>query len=40
MAIGSGVLWFTGAADVPSHRTAVVPVVAPGQLTVSVANQF
>lgn len=40
MAIGAGVLWFTGAAETPSHRVAVAPSLAPGEAGVVVFGRF
>jgi hypothetical protein len=40
MAIGAGVLWFTGASEAPTHHVAVAPTLAPGEAGVVVFGWF
>jgi hypothetical protein len=40
MAIGTGVLWFTGAAEAPGHHVAVAPTVAPGEAGIVAVGWF
>ena len=40
LAIGAGVLWFTGAAESPAHHVAVAPTLAPGEPGVVVFGWF
>lgn len=40
MAIGAGVLWFTGAAEAPGRHVAVAPTLAPGESGVVVFGWF
>lgn len=40
LAIGAGVLWFTGAAESPPHRLAVAPTLTPGEPGVVVFGWF
>jgi hypothetical protein len=40
LAIGAGVLWFTGASEAPTHHVAVAPSFAPGEAGVVVFGRF
>jgi hypothetical protein len=40
MAIGAGVLWFTGGSEAPAHHVAVAPILAPGEPGVVVFGRF
>jgi hypothetical protein len=40
LAIGAGVLWFTGASEMPAHHVAVAPALAPGEAGVVALGWF
>jgi len=40
MAIGAGVLWFTGSSETPAHHVAVAPTLAPGEPGIAVFGWF
>lgn len=40
VAVGAGVLWFTGASEAPAHHVAVAPILEPGRSGVAVFGWF